>query len=90
VTQDKTSIDYETCDDGMSTENMLDPCSNSDESFSIDYDAKTSKTRLVLDNTMEAFQKYCIVVNDDLTYSANICRKNNGGVSTRERYRYLV
>ena len=90
VTLNDKNIDDEPCSDGKSTENMLDPCSNSDESFSIDYNANTSETSLVLENTMEVFNEYCLVVNEDLTYSAHICRKKNVGVLTKERYRYLI
>ena len=84
--QDDKSIDDKQCSDGRSTENMLDPCSNSDESFSIDYNATNSETHLVLENTMEVFNEYCLIVKADLTYSAHICRKTNKGIKSRERY----
>ena len=68
-------IDHVHCSDGMDTKNSLDPCTESDESFVIAFNSKTNKTHIKETNMENEYMDYCLIINDDLTYSAKVCRK---------------
>ena len=78
-------IDDEPCPEGWHTMNSFDPCSNSDESFRIDFISTSNKTLLVANNIDEHFTEYCLVINNDLTYSAHVCRENKLKLSAKDR-----
>ena len=84
VSMSRTMIDHVNCTHGWDTLNSLDPCSDSEENFEIKYNLISKKTSLFAENVET--ENYCLVVNDDLTYSAHVCREKRATTSTREWY----
>ena len=78
-------IDHVSCPDGWHTMNSFDPCSNSDETFMIGFNTTSNKTLLVANNMDKNFTDYCLVINNDLTYSAHVCRENKLTLSAKDR-----
>ena len=71
-------------------ETILDPCANSDESFTmtlintnINIDERYG---LLLQKTGSVYENYCIEVFDDLSYGARICRLASPPKSKKEMY----
>ena len=78
------------CEPGYDHDNLLDPSKSCADTFTIDYDNKTSKESLRILRTGKQFQDYCIVINEDLTYSARVCKLKSvisgpSGMSYQER-----
>ena len=85
VMMSEEMIDHVLCTDEKNTEDRLDPCSNSDESFVINFDPKSNKTSLMARNIDQPFDDYCVVINDDLTYSAHVCREKKVTMSAKDK-----
>ena len=70
IDEDNLAVVQPTCEH----EDWLNPCQDSDDSFDIDYEASDKTTTLRIDSTGETFTDYCLVVNYDLTYRAQVCQ----------------
>ena len=80
----RNMIDHVNCSDGWNTLNSLDPCSDSEEHFEIKYNSSSKKTILFAENVET--ENYCLIVNDDLTYSAHVCREKRATTSAKNWY----
>ena len=68
-------IDHVPCANGKDTKDDLDPCTDSDESFEIKFNSDENKAYVKETKTGVEFASFCLMLNDDLTYNAKVCRK---------------
>ena len=84
VSMSRNMIDHVNCTHGWDTLNSLDPCSDSEEHFEIKYNSNSKKTSLFAMNIES--ENYCLIVNDDLTYSAHVCREKRARTAVKDWY----
>ena len=64
---------------------VIDPCLNSDDSFAIESDKSATmpheKDLLRLKASGKYYKKYCLLFNDDTSYSARICHPKSEALS---------
>ena len=68
-------IDHVYCTKGKDTKNDLDPCTDSDESFQIKFNSDENKAYVKETKTGDKFENFCLMINEDLTYNAKVCRE---------------
>ena len=68
-------IDHVHCSEGKDTKDDLDPCTDSDEFFEIKFNSDENKAYVKETKTGKEFENFCLMINEDLTYNAKVCRK---------------